>query len=450
MRQTASPRSPGQPDRIDPGAAHSRLRVCLVTPRFPPDYSGAALRFKRYAPGLKERGIELEVVALGSGHAPEGSDPEPTPQRGKRTTGDPAEDPSVHRVSVPSTTGRWRTQALYERGVLEVCGDPASRPDVVLALTRLSLPSLLVLRRWAIPVIYVQTMADRDGKVGPKRLWRRLARRLHHAAIDCLVVSSSVMADEAREGGVPDQVRVIPHGVDLRKFQPGPGSPAAQEVRERLGVGDHQRLLLFIGPLSERKGVDLLGAAWRLVADRCPDAHMVLVGPAPQGRPGQEDRFSRELRQFLGEAPGRDRVTVTGAVSNVEAYYQAADVFVFPSRREGMPNVVCEAFASGVACLLTPFKGLPREFGHPGEQYRLVAHQPDLLAEAIEDLLNDDVQRKVISEAARRWAEEEMSIETSLDQYAALCREVSAARTGTGRHGGQEVSPTDPSASRRR
>jgi glycosyltransferase involved in cell wall biosynthesis len=117
-------------------------------------------------------------------------------------------------------------------------------------------------------------------------------------------------------------------------------------------------------------------------------------------------------------------VTFTGAVDNVEAYLQTADVFVFPSRKEGMPNVVPEAFACGLASILTPFKGLPDEFGRPGEQYVLVERNAEALATAINAILDDPERRRQLGRRGRKWVEEHLDVEISLDRYADLYYEL--------------------------
>jgi glycosyltransferase involved in cell wall biosynthesis len=192
-----------------------------------------------------------------------------------------------------------------------------------------------------------------------------------------------------------------------------------------LGLGAESEIVLFVGPLTKRKGLDCLAAAWKRVARERPHAHLVLVGPerAPHAEGGS---FGEWIRAQLGRGVGADRVTFAGRVSNVEEYLRAADLFVFPSRWEGMPNVVCEAFASGLACILTPFLGLPAEFGTPGEQYILVDHDPEHLGAAISTLLANPELRGTLGRAARAWAEDHLDREQSLDQWAALCRDVAA------------------------
>jgi glycosyltransferase involved in cell wall biosynthesis len=112
------------------------------------------------------------------------------------------------------------------------------------------------------------------------------------------------------------------------------------------------------------------------------------------------------------------RVIFTGEVSNVEAYMKASDVFVFPSKREGMGNVVAEAMAVGLPCILTPYDGLPDEFGKPGHEYLLVKPNSDALANKVIEVLENEKLKNEIGLAARKWTEEHLELDSSLDLYA--------------------------------
>jgi glycosyltransferase involved in cell wall biosynthesis len=138
--------------------------------------------------------------------------------------------------------------------------------------------------------------------------------------------------------------------------------------------------------------------------------------------------FVREVKRMITESGAEDRVVLTGEVNNVEEYLQVADVFVFPSRREGMPNVVAEAYASGLPTIMTPFVGLPAEFGQPGRHYVLVDRTASALSDAVTELLDDPTRRGHLAREARHWVEEKLDLERSLRLYASLYHEL--ARTG--------------------
>jgi glycosyltransferase involved in cell wall biosynthesis len=406
------------------------LEVCLASPLFRPEYSGAAERFRRYAPGLRDRGIRMHVVAAEVGTWLPDRRYESL-RHAMNAARDTVPELPVHRVPLPRGAGRSRTRWAYENALLTRCSRGASRPDLIiwLSLSPKSVLTLFRLRSLGIPNLSVQTMVKAPPVSGWKRWPNRIAEVLQHRLIDCLVVSSRYMEQTLRRRGVPTRIESIPHGVDLERFQPSrkPKPSRTPQIFNELGLEPGCEVVLFVGPIEERKGVDLLIQAWDRVAREHPRAYLLLVGPERARPDGHEGSFSGRLRSLLGSVEGAERVRFVGVVDNVEEYMRAADLFVFPSRREGMPNAVCEAFASGLPTVLAPFLGLSDEFGRPGEQYVLAPHDGQQLGEVISVLLADPDRRARIGASARRWVEEHLDIEVSLNRLAAVARDVAGS-----------------------
>ncbi len=95
---------------------------------------------------------------------------------------------------------------------------------------------------------------------------------------------------------------------------------------------------LFVGVLERYKNVDGLAAAWRRVADRVPDARLVVVGKGP---------LRGEVETLAAELPGRVELTEVLPPEGVAAALDDATLLVLPSRHEGLGRVVIEAFARG-------------------------------------------------------------------------------------------------------
>lgn len=105
-----------------------------------------------------------------------------------------------------------------------------------------------------------------------------------------------------------------------------------------------KRTLLFLGRLSEEKGVDLLIDAWSLVADDHPNWTLQIVGEGPQGD---------ALRRQASELAGADRIEWRSAVTSPQEILLAADLLALPSRTEGLPLVLAEAQACAVPVVAT-------------------------------------------------------------------------------------------------
>jgi len=133
----------------------------------------------------------------------------------------------------------------------------------------------------------------------------------------------------------------LPNGVDVRRFRPVSASERL-ELRRRLGLPETAVICLYTGRFVVSKGIDLLVSAYgRLAAEW--DEEQFVLGLVGSGT-GQAEAVS------IPAGPG---IKVYPPMVDVSSVIQAADVFVFPSHREGLPNAVLEALAVGLPCVLS-------------------------------------------------------------------------------------------------
>lgn len=181
------------------------------------------------------------------------------------------------------------------------------------------------------------------------------------------------------------------NGVDMERFAPGPTS-----VRECLGIPADAPVVGFVGRLTRDKGLPELIQAFDMLSNRVPQLHLLLVGWFDQA----EDAIDHKLRARIESHP---RIHCTGFVADTAPYYRAMDVMVLPTLREGFPNVVLEAGATGIPVVTTESTGsrdsvLPEVTGlliPPG--------YPEAICEAVLRLLRDPGLRARMGIAARAW-----------------------------------------------
>jgi glycosyltransferase involved in cell wall biosynthesis len=412
---------------------YPRVNLCLAAPHFFPTYGGAQLRFLRYLPGLKERNVFAQVIT-GTPKAQESANTRRNAAwddgAGSSESGVSVrelEGVPVNRVCLHDRAG-WRRSMTFSQALLHYCGQADSRPDVVQMIPSLqprSAPWLRwIRRRLGIPIVYGYTVMVEFPANPFKRAFRRWTWRRLYREMDCVVVGSSVLRDALRDVGIRTRIEVIPNGVNLKRFRPVTNEGERAECRRALGLPADGRIITFAGAVSPRKGADLLLEAWLRFAGRFPDAHLVVVGARKDLGRRNLKSFALNLEALVQGSGCPDRIHFPGMVDNVEEYLRASDVFVFPSRREGMPNTVLEAMACGLPVVVCPFVGLPKEFGQASRGQILVKHTPEEIAAAVTTVLEDDSLRSALGERAQRWVEENMDVENALDQYAALYHEL--------------------------
>jgi glycosyltransferase involved in cell wall biosynthesis len=233
---------------------------------------------------------------------------------------------------------------------------------------------------------------------GARRTAAERAVRAVVATADVTLCTSRAEYDELAallEATVAARRSVVHNGLEL----PAPVAPAARAAtRAELGLAEHDVAVLFLGELSERKGVlDAVAAASTAAG---AGAHVVLLvaGDGPQ---------AAQVAQRASAA-----VRPLGFRRDVEQLLAAADIFVLPSSREGLSFAVLEAMASGLAMVVSGGAGNPEAVGDAGIVVPVGDEQA--FAAALQDLAGDDRERARLGAAARERVAAHFSVEQML------------------------------------
>lgn len=223
-----------------------------------------------------------------------------------------------------------------------------------------------------------------------ERGWHRTAERAT-AGIDRFHIVNSVSVAEhvVRAFGIPRRrVRVVPPA--LARF-PEPIERSA--ARAALGIAEHEFTVAWMGRFDPVKRLDLIVHVAEILT-RVP-SRFLLIGDGPQ-RP--------QIEQMLRLSSAGRTVQLLGWQSDITPILSAADVFLFPSRTEGMPNAVLEALAHGLPIIGSDIPAL-RELAGDGERMCLVTgDDPRDYAEALLAQRDNPQQRARLGEAGRAWA----------------------------------------------
>jgi glycosyltransferase involved in cell wall biosynthesis len=254
-------------------------------------------------------------------------------------------------------------------------------------------------------------------------------RRLNFRIADKIISISRPMSDRYRESGQDDSKLVeMPQGVDLERFRPASASEK-QVLRENLTLPVEGQILVFVGALLQRKGADILVDAFYELSRNRPKLQLVIIGEHDYGSiadtRSDRYRFWRDLQERIRLRGLGGRIHFVGVVENVDAYMRAADIMVFPSRREGFGTVIIEAMAAGLPTVTGSIGGIARTTVNTGVDGIIVeSENPSDYAMQIARLLDGPSKAAEIGSAARRCAESRYSFAKVADEYLVLYREL--------------------------
>lgn len=233
-----------------------------------------------------------------------------------------------------------------------------------------------------------------------RRCLRHLAPLCHRIVVVGEVIRDFLVSDV---GLSASQISVIPNGVDLARYRPEPVLS-----RGMLGLPSSGRLIGHVGRLEIEKDHGTLLGAFAIVAYRCADARLVIVGDGSQRSELQHAAYA------LGLAT---RVHFLGLRDDVAELLPHLDVFVLSSRNEGLPFALLEAMACARPVVATSVGEIPRVIQHEVSGLTVSPGDPKTLANALTAVLDNRPLATAMGATARHLVEERYSLTRVISQY---------------------------------
>jgi glycosyltransferase involved in cell wall biosynthesis len=260
---------------------------------------------------------------------------------------------------------------------------------------------------------------------------RQAVRVCARAADRVIATDRSLVPVVLRHLHVPAcRVAVVPNAVDLDRIDRLANPDLARTLRARIGLADSDALLLSVGRLERNKGFhDLVAALARLHGEharghrgQAAPWRAVVLGEGP---------FRVELEREIRSAGLADRVLLPGRVSeeDLHGWYEAATLFVHPTRYEGSSIVTLEAMAHRLAVVATSAGGLPDKV-RPGVNGWLVPPgDPGSLAKTLGEALDRQDALPQMAETSREIVEKEFAWPGVIRQILGVYDEILSGRS---------------------
>jgi glycosyltransferase involved in cell wall biosynthesis len=271
-----------------------------------------------------------------------------------------------------------------------------------------ALVAMLVHQLTGIPYTFTAHAKDIYVKTPPELL--RIEARQAQAVVTCTEYNRRYLASRI-DATSDHKLQCIYHGVDLSQFPfrwPRPSDPGPP-------------VIFSVARLVEKKGLsDLVLAADTLRRRGCR-FRVEIAGDGP---------LRQALEAQVSQLGLNDWVTLLGALphESICRAYQQASIFALPciiavdGDRDGIPNVLLEAMASGLPVVSTPVSGIPELIESERDGLLVPAHSPAMLADAIDRLLTQPELGERLARAARAKIEERFSVDRNSARLVTLFR----------------------------
>ncbi|MDZ4816511.1 MAG: glycosyltransferase [Verrucomicrobiota bacterium] len=255
-----------------------------------------------------------------------------------------------------------------------------------------------------VPVVHTKHGMNFTG--GNEKYLNKLVYALSRKVV---AVSTAAREVVLSEGCAPDKVSIIDNGVDLTSYYSTP--ERRLEARELLKLGESDLCIGTLGRLSPEKNQALLVQAF--AAAQIKNGKLVLLGDGP------------DFKKIQGTAAAlglSDRIMMPGNVTHPEIYLPAFDIFVMPSKSEGLPIALLEAMASGAVPIVSSTGAMPYVVmdGRCGLVFPV--DNQSTLTTALMDLAKNPPLRTSLSRQAQSRVEEHFNIVSTVKSYESLYR----------------------------
>lgn len=243
-----------------------------------------------------------------------------------------------------------------------------------------------------------------------ERLRAGAALRAFRLADAVVAVSRAAAERLAALASIPlAEIRVLPNGVELDRFEPAKLGPWRERVRAELNVTASDPLVLMPAVMREGKGHDVMLEAAATLRARVPGIRILLAGD------GELEPDLRRRARAL-----QHTITFLGRRTDIPDLMAACDLVVLPSDAEALPTVLIEAAAAARPVVATRVGGTP-EVVRDGETGVLVpSSEPAALADTIAALLADRGRLEAMGRAGYRLAREEYGIDRQVQRTVEL------------------------------
>ncbi len=370
------------------------IRILMFCSYFPPQYSGAAKQAVALAHQLKKMGCRIEFATILDAELPVFDEYQGFP---------------VHRIDAG---GNRNQEFPFWFNLFKFTWKNRKRFDIFHSHGAHYINSAVgpISKMLGWKSLVKSTLYNND-LYGMKH---RLSGKLHYTFLKMINAYIGISSDLVREfkgyGFSFKKIYYIPNGVDFDRFSASEQKHRIR-LRKELGLPEKMKIVLSVGVFDKRKNIGWLIETWPHINQAESKYFLLAIGP--QSREDADGVFLDSLKKI--EKSYQSNMKIIGHVEEIENYYRAADIFILPSKNEGLPNVILEAMASGLPCLTTRASGVGDLVKEGVTGFFFETNQCEGIIDKL-SMFNGDVAVE-LGKNARKTAEKKFSLNAVARQY---------------------------------
>jgi glycosyltransferase involved in cell wall biosynthesis len=376
------------------------MKILIVIPALGPVYGGPTKSVIELAQALGKKGIEVDIVATNANGS----------------------------ISLDVPTSIWINEKYYRVQYFPYCNfldykfsisltiwllQHVNDYDLVHTNAIFSYPVLPA--HWACQIYNVPYIMTPHGMLEPwalaykaskKRFYFNLLEKPAFQRANAIQMLASTEAKRIEPLKLTTPLVVVPNGIHAQDFET---LPDIEQFYQQFPHTRNKTIILFLGRIDPKKGLDLLASAFAKVHAHFSQTHLVIAGPDNIG-------FSQTVENYFAEAGCLDAVTFTGMLTGDLKYaaLSAASLYVAPSYSEGFSVSVLEGMAAKLPCVITTGCNFPE--AAIAQAALVVDIDADKIANALIDCLTQPEQAKSMGDRACQFIFEKYTWEKIANQ----------------------------------
>jgi glycosyltransferase involved in cell wall biosynthesis len=363
------------------------MNILIITPYISSSYGGISKIVIEFIQEISKLGIKVDLIT---------------------TNADP-----FHKLNVPLNT--WITKENYRVQYFSCW----HRNDLIISYSMIKwlffhitdydiihsntiFSPLISTSNWICQLRKIPYLITPHGMLEPWALsYKGWKKRLYFALIEkpslqksrTIQVNSSSEENSIKSLGIKSPIVIIPNGVHRQEFE---NLPDPDLFYQQFPHTRNKTLILFLGRIDPKKGLDLLAPAFAKVYKQFPQTHLIVAGPDSIG-------FLPTAKSYFTQAGCLEAVTFTGMLTGELklATLAAANIYIAPSYSEGFSMSVLEGMATGLPCVITTGCNFP-EAGI-ADAAKIVNTNHKDISDALIELLQDADGAKKMGDRARQF-----------------------------------------------